>query len=180
MRMICRTREVSKFQRVRSKYLSSIVPRWLQLSVLLAVAFSGLFASAQKTASTNAVRQAKLAQITGQLRIGTEFFLNRTDTEASVDKQFQLMHATGLTLVRIFIIWDDVERVPGVWNFEGYDWIYDAAAKNGMKVVATLCPEDPPGWADTTPFYHNRVNLNDPTNRAAAAIYLKKVVERYR
>ncbi len=152
----------------------------LQQCVLLAVVFFGVLSSAQNTAPTNVARQAKLNELTGQLRIGSEFFLNRTDTQASVDKQFQLMHATGLTLVRIFIIWDDVERVPGVWNFEGYDWIYDAAAKNGMKVVATLCPEDPPGWADTTPFYHNRVNLNDPTNRAAAAIYLKKVVGRYR
>lgn len=163
-----------------SKYRLSMPSRWLQLCVLLAVAFPGWFASAQKTASSNAVRQAKLAQITGQLRIGTEFFLNRTDTKASVDKQFQLMHSTGLTLVRIFIIWDDVERVPGVWNFESYDWIYDAAAKNGIEIAATLCPEDPPGWADKTPFYHNRVNLNDPANRAAASIYLKKVVGRYK
>jgi beta-galactosidase len=137
-------------------------------------------AFSQVSTPGNAARQAKLAQIDGQLRIGTEFFLNRTDTKASVDKQFALMHATGLTLVRIFIIWDDVERTQGVWNFQGYDWIYDAAARNGIQIAATLCPEDPPGWAHKTPFYHNRVNLNDPANRAAAAVYLKQVVGRYK
>lgn len=147
---------------------------------IFAILFVNIAAYSQNAASGGAARQAKLAQIDGQLRIGTEFFLNRTDTKASVDKQFALMHATGITLVRIFVIWDDVERVQGVWNFEGYDWIYDAAARNGIQIAATLCPEDPPGWAHKTPFYHNRVNLNDPANRAAAAVYLKKVVGRYK
>jgi beta-galactosidase len=128
----------------------------------------------------SAARQAKLAELTGQLRIGSEYFLNRTDTQAYVEKQFELMHSTGLTLVRIFVIWDDVERVPGVWDFSHYDWIYDAAAKNGIQIAATLCPEDPPGWAGKTTFYHNRVNLNDPANRAAAEVYLRKVVGRYK
>jgi beta-galactosidase GanA len=147
--------------------------------ILALVAVSSL-AHSQSIATPAAARQSKLAQIDGQLRIGTEFFLNRTDTKASVDKQFALMHANGLTLVRIFVIWDDVERTPNVWNFEGYDWIYDAAARNGIQIAATLCPEDPPGWAHKTPFYHNRVNLNDPANRAAAAVYLRKVVGRYK
>ncbi|MGA9958824.1 MAG: beta-galactosidase, partial [Acidobacteriaceae bacterium] len=131
-------------------------------------------------APMNAARQAKLAELTGQLRLGSEYFLNLTDTQAYIEKQFEAIHATGLTLVRIFVIWDDVERVPGVWDFSHYDWIYDAAAKNGIQIAATLCPEDPPGWAGKTTFYHNRVNLNDPANRAAAEVYLRKVVERYK
>lgn len=123
---------------------------------------------------------AELASITGQLRIGTEFFLNRTETQASVDRHFRLMHDNGISLVRIFIIWDDIERTPNNWNFQGYDWIYDAAAANGIKIVATLCAEDPPGWVKKTPFYHNRTNLNDPEIRAHAAIYIQKVVNRYK
>jgi beta-galactosidase len=131
-------------------------------------------------APMSAARQAKLAELTGQLRLGAEYFLNRTDTQAYVEKQFESMHATGLTVVRIFVIWDDVERVPGVWDFSHYDWIYEAAAKNGIQIAATLCPEDPPGWEGKTTFYHNRVNLNDPANRAKAEIYLRRVVERYK
>lgn len=151
--------------------------RWWVLVLLLL--FSGV-SHAETPAPMSAARQAKLAELTGQLRVGAEYFLNRTDTKTSVEKQFQLMHATGLTVARIFVIWDDVERVPGVWDFSHYDWIYDAAAKNGIQIAATLCPEDPPGWAGKTTFYHNRVNLNDAANRATAAIYLKKVVGRYK
>ncbi|MGO8720873.1 MAG: beta-galactosidase [Acidobacteriaceae bacterium] len=148
--------------------------------VAMAAALLSAVGHAETPAPMSAARRAKLAELTGQLRIGAEFFLNRTDTKASVEKQFASMHATGLTLARIFVIWDDVERVPGVWDFSHYDWIYDAAEKNGIQIAATLCPEDPPGWAGKTPFYHSRVNLNDPANRAAAAVYLKKVVGRYK
>ena len=162
-----------------------IAAKRVQLRKILTIAMLFIapgvaFAHAQSSHSTVATRQAKLTQLTGQLRIGAEFFLNRTDTQTSVEKQFALMHATGLTLVRIFVIWDDVERVPGVWDFSHYDWIYDAADKNGIQIATTLCPEDPPGWMHKTPFYHNRVNLNDPANRAAAAVYLAKVVGRYK
>ena len=90
------------------------------------------------------------------------------------------MRENGLTLARIFVIWDDIERTPDNWNFEGYDWIYDAAAENGIKIVATLCAEDPPGWVKKTSFYHNRTNLNDPELRKHAAVYIEKVVDRYR
>jgi len=90
------------------------------------------------------------------------------------------MQENGLTLARIFIIWDDMERTPGNWDFTRYDWIYDAAAQSGIKIVATLCAEDPPGWVKRTPFYHNRANLNDPEIRRHAAIYIEKVVNRYR
>ena len=123
---------------------------------------------------------AQLAELARQLRIGSEFFLNRTETQQSVQRHFELMHENGLTLARIFIIWDDIERTPGNWDFTGYDWIYDAAARSGIKIVATLCAEDPPGWLRKTPFYHNRANLNDPEIRRHAAIYIEKVVNRYR
>jgi beta-galactosidase len=130
--------------------------------------------------SSNTSPSPQLAELTQQLRIGTEFFLNRTETKESVQRHFRLMHENGLTLARIFVIWDDIERTPGNWDFTGYDWIYDAAAESGIKIVATLCAEDPPGWVKKTPFYHNRTNLNDPEIRKHAAIYIAKVVNRYR
>ena len=122
----------------------------------------------------------RLAPLTDQLRLGTEFFLNRTDTRESIRHHFQLMHKFGLTIARVFIIWDDIERVPGEWDLQRYDWIYDAAQESGIKIAATLCAEDPPGWMKLTPFYHNRMNLNDPKLRQQAAIYLEKVIGRYR
>ena len=49
-----------------------------------------------------------------------------------------------------------------------------------MHVLATLCPEDPPGWSARTPFYHGKLLLNTPEMREAAAQYLRHVVGRYK
>ena len=148
--------------------------------VLSAAAIFFLFGKARRAQSADTKSSAQLAGLTDQLRIGSEFFLNRTETKASVRHHFHLMHENGLTLARIFFIWDDIERTPNHWNFEGYDWIYDAAAESGVKIVATLCTEDPPGWVKKTSFYHNRTNLNDPEIRNHAAVYIEKVVDRYK
>jgi beta-galactosidase len=149
------------------------------LAILISTTIS-LSVVARGAQDTGASVSPRLAELTQQLRIGSEFFLNRTETKESVQRHFRLMQENGLTLARIFIIWDDVERTPGNWDFTKYDWIYDAAAQSGIKIVATLCAEDPPGWVKRTPFYHNRANLNDPEIRRHAATYIEKVVNRYR
>jgi beta-galactosidase len=143
------------------------------LKLLSAAAFAPTIAGSQDLSANS-------SELLGQLRIGTEFFLNRSETRDGIQRHFRLMHDSGLTLVRIFVIWDDIEHTPGIWNFERYDSIYDAAAANGIKIVTTLCAEDPPGWTGQTPFYHNRTNLNEPEVRKHAADYIRRVVNRYR
>jgi hypothetical protein len=96
------------------------------------------------------------------VRVGAEFFLNRTETADSVARHFRAMKDHGLTIARIFVIWDDVERSPGQWDFRRYDWVYDAAAANGIRIAATLCAEDPPGWTGQTSFYHQRTRPQRP------------------
>ena len=91
---------------------------------LIATCVAAIFVSIRATrgAQRAATSQAsQLADLTDQLRIGAEFFLNRTETRESVRRQFHLMQENGLTLVRIFVIWDDIERAPNNWNFQGYD-----------------------------------------------------------
>lgn len=146
----------------------------------LALGGTGMMAQTlSNSADPNSI-STNLQELVGKIRLGAEFFLNKTATEESVRKHFSLMQSYGFTVARIFVIWDDVERTPGVWNFERYDWIYNAARDSGIKIAATLCSEDPPGWRDLTPFYHHYTNLDDPDLREHAAVYLEKVVTRYR
>jgi beta-galactosidase len=118
--------------------------------------------------------------ILSEPRIGAEFFLNATETRDSVSRHFQRMADTGLTIVRIFTLWDQVERIQGQWDFSRYDWIYDDAAKHGIYIANTLCAEDPPGWMNTAPFYHQWYDLSDPQLRPFSATYIEKVVNRYK
>jgi hypothetical protein len=52
-----------------------------------------------------AVDQA--ARADDAVRVGAEFFLNRTETADSVARHFRTMKDHGLTIARIFVIWDD-------------------------------------------------------------------------
>ena len=90
------------------------------------------------------------------------------------------MAATGLTIARIFTLWDQIEHEQGKWDFSHYDWIYDAAAQNGILVANTLCSEDPPGWMRTAPFYHAWRDISNPALRPFSEIYIEKVVTQYR
>src|SRR3954453_5589961 len=81
---------------------------------------------------------APRSECLAKVRIGAEFFLNRTETRDSVFLHFRRMAGTGLTIARIFTLWDQIEHEQGKWDFSGYDWIYDAAAQNGILIANTL------------------------------------------
>lgn len=147
--------------------------------VSLAWEGTGHTAEAQRRVDEGDAASANLRELVGTIRLGAEFFLNQGATMESVQSQFRLMQSYGFTVARIFIIWDDIEPARGVWTFERYDWIYNAAQASGMKIAATLCSEDPPGWMKITPFYHHHMNLNDACLREQAAAYLQKVVTHY-
>ena len=163
-------------------------PRWqMSIGAVFAggiAAFTFLAAGSQCAAQAPAAnvgeRQPALTELTSKLRVGTEFFLNRSETKETVDKHFKLMGENGITVVRIFVIWDDIERTPGNFDLSHYQWIYDAAARNGIKIAATLCTEDPPGWMKMTTFYHQRANLDNPELKAHAAVYLDKFVGHFK
>jgi GH35 family endo-1,4-beta-xylanase len=98
-----------------------------------------------------AAAAAQSAPILSKQRIGAEFFLNRSETREGVFRHFRAMAEAGLTIARIFTIWDHIEHEQGKWDFTRYDWIYDAAAQNGILMANTLCSEDPPGWMAMAP-----------------------------
>ncbi len=154
--------------------------RHLVLIWWMATMFLGVWIAPVHGEAPSRAADQQAAWTDDAVRVGAEFFLNRTETAASVARHFRMMKDHGLTVARIFVIWDDIERTPGQWNFDRYDWVYDAAAANDIRIAATLCAEDPPGWTQQTPFYHHRTDLNAPQRRKHAAEYLEKVILRYR
>jgi beta-galactosidase len=121
-----------------------------------------------------------LESVRSRVRIGTEIFLDPSHKREEVEMHFRRMKELGISLARVFVIWDHVERKPGQWSFDLYDAAYDAAAANGIPMLTTLCPEDPPGWTRQAPFYHAKLIINTPDYRSHAAEYLRRVVQRYK
>lgn len=164
----------------RSPQRALVGRRLIKWFATLLMVLGACHAQDQRPAVNAGERQPALAEWESKLHVGTEFFLNRTETKDTVERHFKQMRENGISLVRIFVIWDDIERTQGIWDLSHYDWIYDAAAGNSIKIVATLCTEDPPGWMNRTSFYHQRANLDNPELKAQAATYIEKVVGRYR
>ena len=115
-----------------------------------------------------------------QVRIGAEIFLDPSYSRQEIQMHFRRMRETGLSVARMFVIWDHIERQRGQWRFDLYDQAYEAAAANGISVLTTLCPEDPPGWARQAPFYHTKLALNTPELREHGADYLRRMVSRFK
>jgi beta-galactosidase len=152
----------------------------LQLVVAAGLA---LILSAVATAGETAAIGVALDTLDGvrsHVRLGAEIFLDPSHTRAEIQMHFRRMKEVGLAVARVFVIWDHIERKPGQWCFDLYDAAYDAAAANGMSMLTTLCPEDPPGWTRQAPFYHAKLIINTPDYRRHAAEYLRRVVERYK
>jgi beta-galactosidase len=149
------------------------------LTALLLAPLAGLHAAATENA-TVAGPLDSLNAVRSHVRIGAEIFLDPSHTREEIRMHFGRMKEVGLSVARMFIIWDHIERQPGQWRFDLYDQAYDAAAANGISVLTTLCPEDPPGWARQTPFYHSKLTLNTPEQRERGADYLRRVVCRYK
>lgn len=152
--------------------------KWIK-SFLTIICFSlYLISDAQMNRSTGSGNS--LEDIKSEIRIGAEFFIDPGYTNEEIKHHFVLMKEAGLKVVRLFIIWDHIERSPGKWDFALYDQAYAAAAENGLHILTTLCAEDPPGWTNLTPFYHSKLVLKTPEMRERATEYIRRVVLRYK
>lgn len=119
------------------------------------------------------------------------------------DRDMRLMAESGLSVVRTWLYWLAVNPEPDVWDFEEYDAYFEAARRNGMKVLVQLMLDSPPAWfAERHPdtLYVDaqgfRVELAShqaqqvggapgpcfhvEAAKAGAEEYLRRTVERYR
>ena len=152
----------------------------LAVSLLLTQSFFKVCAQGAEVPTTNRPLDS-LAALRDRVQMGAEIFLDPSYTPEEIQTQFRRMRETGLTVARVFIIWDHIEHQPGKWNFQLYDEAYQAAAANGISMLATLCPEDPPAWAGQSPFYHAKLPIfSTPHLQERGAEYIKQVVTHFR
>lgn len=91
-------------------------------------------------------------------------------TPEKVERAVKLMKDAGVGIVRMDIIWNDVEPANDRWEFEKYDRILDLLSRSGIKVLALLNYN-----ADWT-----GQNWNDAPDKKLYAAYVRKVVARYK
>ena len=118
--------------------------------------------------------------VQGTIKIGSQLFINSDDTPDEVRRMVRLMKDSGLSLIRLFMIWEQLEPQQGNWYFDNYDACFHQAAASDMLVIPTLMSVSPPGWMRLTDGPQSIADLDDPTYRQGAESYIYQIVSRYK
>lgn len=114
--------------------------------------------------------------------IGGEVWIEPGQTKEQIDTFFRIMKESKMTTARMFIMWNQIETDPGVFDFTPYDIAFKAAEKYNIKVVATLTAAEPAPCVNKRSFYqlHTHLIIEDRAEYSAAAEYIRQVVNRYK
>lgn len=114
--------------------------------------------------------------------IGGEVWIEPGQTKEQIDTFFRIMKENKMTTARMFIMWNQIETDPGVFDFTPYDMAFEAAEKYNIKVVATLTAAEPAPCVNKRSNYqlHMHLIIEDRAEYPAAARYIKQVVDRYK
>ncbi len=85
----------------------------IAVGTLVAAVWPGLPAAAAAEETAASMPLNSLEAVNSRVRIGAQIFLDPGHTKKEIEMHFARMKEVGLTLVRMFIIWDHVERRPG-------------------------------------------------------------------
>ena len=101
--------------------------------------------------------------------------------ELGVDPQktFNAMvNELGIKKVRIVAYWDDIEKVPGQYDFSDLDWQMEKAEQNDLEIIFTVGRRVPrwpechtPDWAQQKDWVQQKESL---------LVYMKEVINRYK
>jgi beta-galactosidase len=114
--------------------------------------------------------------------IGAEIWIEPGNTKEQIFQWMEIAAQHQMSVVRIFAMWTHVEAEKDVWNFDIYDWIFEAAEKYGIKMQVTLNANQPPAhygrqhWSIT----HTSAIFSDERILPSAAKYIERMVKRYR
>lgn len=114
--------------------------------------------------------------------IGAEVWIEPGQTNQQIDEYFRLMSDYKMTTARIFIMWNQIETSPGVYDYTPYDMAFKAAEKYGIKIVATLTASEPAPCNSKRSFYmlHTHLITENKDELPVASNYIKETINRYK
>jgi beta-galactosidase len=114
--------------------------------------------------------------------LGTEFWIEPGYSRESIMEWARITADAGFKDVRIFMMWTHVEPGLNRWDFDVYDWMFEACEKYNLKLQVTLNANQPAYhygkeyWGSI----HSHAIFSDEKIKIPAEKYIKKVVERYK
>ena len=112
--------------------------------------------------------------------LGAQVWIEPGQRPEDVERWFKTLADGRMPVARLFLMWNYIEREPGVWDFGLYDRAFRAAEKYNVRVVATLTPN----WGPPHRGYLHASQggpIRDTDARLAEAReYVARVVARYK
>jgi beta-galactosidase len=114
--------------------------------------------------------------------LGTEIWIEPGYSRQDIMEWARITSDAGFKDVRIFIMWTHVEPQLNKWDFDVYDWMFEACEKYGLRLQVTLNANQPAYhygkeyWGSI----HSHAIFSDELIKIPAAKYIEKVVERYK
>ncbi len=112
-------------------------------------------------------------------RLGTQLWLERDDDPARVAHLVDLAAQVGFGQLRVFLMWPWVQDRRDDWDFSIFDAAFDAAARSGVKLKATLTANSGPWWLGTPSVLHSHTPLLQDNWTEPVIDYIRKCVRRY-
>jgi len=114
--------------------------------------------------------------------LGTEIWIEPGYSKEYIMELARIAADAGFKDVRIFMMWTHVEPQLNKWNFDVYDWMFEACEKQNLKLQVTLNANQPAYhygkeyWGSI----HSHSIFSDEKIKRSAEKYIKNVVERYK
>jgi beta-galactosidase len=115
-------------------------------------------------------------------QLGAEIWLEPGYSKEKIMDWARISSESGLKDIRIFIMWTHVEPALDQWDFEVYDYIFEACEKYDLKLQVTLNANQP-AWHYGKEYWgsiHNHEIYKQAELQVPAEKYIRKVVERYK
>jgi len=111
--------------------------------------------------------------------IGAQVWIEPGQTPEQIDGWFRTLAESGMPVARLFLMWNFLEPAPGRWDFALYDAAFAAAARHGVRVVATLTAHHgPPHRGYLYRSQGSRI-VDTQERLVEAEDYVRRVVTRY-
>ncbi|MCZ7542774.1 MAG: beta-galactosidase [Anaerolineae bacterium] len=98
-------------------------------------------------------------------------------TPDALDRHLALMADAGLTWVRQFFPWPEIEPARGAFDWAQWDRIVEAVDAHGLKLVAVL--DDSPGWSHAPDGARADLPYLPPADAADFAAFARAFAARY-
>lgn len=107
-------------------------------------------------------------------KIGAQVFIEPGQSHERIEKWFELLEKSGMNVCRIRLFEGHMKRSDGTYDFSLYDSAFNSAAAHGVKIFATLFPDEASGALGGSKFPESKEQLK----RISA--YIQQVVSHFK